>query len=170
MQPRPLILTARFDPALFDQLDGLRRRYFPPERNFIPAHVTLFHDLPGAELDRIADQLKGTGGIDSVPCRLPALKFTGRGMHAVLECEPLRAIRAHVANRWRDWLSRQDQQPYRPHVTVQNKAEAAEARRDFEELNSRWQPLTGTIVGLDLWHYAGGPWEPAGKFALPGSG
>jgi len=39
------ILTAEMDDDSFAWLAGLRRRHFPPERNFLPAHLTLFHRL-----------------------------------------------------------------------------------------------------------------------------
>ncbi len=42
----PLIVTAAIgasDQALFDRL---RTVYFPPERNQLPAHLTMFHAIP----------------------------------------------------------------------------------------------------------------------------
>src|SRR4028119_299789 len=47
--PSPLIVTLELDERSFGLLDGLRQRYFRPERNRVPAHVTLFHQLPGQE-------------------------------------------------------------------------------------------------------------------------
>lgn len=43
----PLILALKLEQPAFERLDALRRAYFPPERNVIPAHLTLFHALPG---------------------------------------------------------------------------------------------------------------------------
>src|SRR5687768_4540855 len=43
----PLVLTLEMDGESFRRLNELRSRFFPPERNFVPAHVTLFHRLPG---------------------------------------------------------------------------------------------------------------------------
>lgn len=39
------ILTAELDADSFDWLDRLRRDHFPPERNLLRAHLTLFHRL-----------------------------------------------------------------------------------------------------------------------------
>ena len=50
---RPLVLTAALDDETFDWLDGLRRRHFPPERNHLAAHLTLFHALPVDQLGRV---------------------------------------------------------------------------------------------------------------------
>lgn len=45
--PQPLVLTLKLDQTTFDLFNELRQQHFPPERNFLPAHVTLFHALPG---------------------------------------------------------------------------------------------------------------------------
>ena len=45
--PAPLILTLKLDQASFTRLDALRQAHFPPERNWLSAHLTLFHHLPG---------------------------------------------------------------------------------------------------------------------------
>ncbi len=44
---QPLILTLALDNPLSRTLNALRQRHFPKERNFLEAHVTLFHALPG---------------------------------------------------------------------------------------------------------------------------
>jgi hypothetical protein len=41
----PLILTARIGDSDLQPLDLLRQRYFPPDRNFLRAHLTMFHRL-----------------------------------------------------------------------------------------------------------------------------
>ena len=54
MDAAPLILSAVLDAPVQQRLDALRRAHFPPERNHLDAHVTLFHHLPGAEEDAVA--------------------------------------------------------------------------------------------------------------------
>ncbi|NJM07417.1 2'-5' RNA ligase family protein [Candidatus Gracilibacteria bacterium] len=49
MAEEPLILTVLLDEDTFRRFDGLRRTHFPPQRNLIPAHITLFHALPAIE-------------------------------------------------------------------------------------------------------------------------
>ena len=51
--PAPLILSAVLDGPVQRRLDALRRTHFPPHRNHLDAHVTLFHHLPGAEEDTV---------------------------------------------------------------------------------------------------------------------
>src|SRR6185503_1428137 len=58
-----LIVTAELAAEDFAWLDGLRRRYFPPGRNQVPAHLTIFHAIaPSAERElrgRLADLAAG---------------------------------------------------------------------------------------------------------------
>jgi len=53
----PLILTLALDPASQGFFARERQRWFPPSRNLIPAHVTLFHHLSGDDLPRVQDDL-----------------------------------------------------------------------------------------------------------------
>jgi hypothetical protein len=42
----PIIISALLGPEDFGWLNDLRRAHFPPERNQLDAHLTLFHHLP----------------------------------------------------------------------------------------------------------------------------
>ena len=65
--------------------------------------------------------------------------------------------------RWEPWLTRQDRQPFRPHVTVQNKVTPAEARRTLAGLAAGFAPFEAVGTGLALWAYRGGPWAPLSR-------
>ncbi len=164
----PLIMTALFDPQSFDALDGLRRRFFPAALNRVPAHATLFHHLPGAELRAIstltAARCAATGPMDFT---MAATRFLGRGVAFEIDCPGLVALRSGLAAAWKGWLTAQDAQGYRPHATIQNKASSDEARDARRRLDAVL-PIAGRIEGLALWHYRGGPWEEAGRFAFSG--
>jgi 2'-5' RNA ligase len=164
-EPQPLILTLQLDPASFATLDALRRAHFPRSRNLVPAHVTLFHALPGAEEAPIAAALAGlaeaTAPLDLVVARP---RFLGRGVAFDVESPALLALRGELARGWAGWLSNQDRQRYKPHVTIQNKVAPEAARALFAELEASWRPLAGRGAGLLLWRYRGGPWEAAGRF------
>ena len=56
--PAPLIITAALDDGAFDWFDGLRQTHFPRHRNVVPAHLTLFHALPGAQEGFVLETLK----------------------------------------------------------------------------------------------------------------
>src|SRR5690349_8276110 len=46
MQKQPLILTLGIDADSQAFFNAQRKRYFPPERNYLDAHLSLFHQLP----------------------------------------------------------------------------------------------------------------------------
>lgn len=158
----PLILTLKLDPPSFNYLDGLRRAHFPPERNLIPAHITLFHALPGdqhAAIVQTLDEICATTA--TLDLSMAGLRFLGRGVALEVESPALLQLRQTLAQRWAGWLSAQDRQRYRPHITIQNKVAPDAARQLYAELAQSWTPLTARGQGLLLWHYLGGPWQLA---------
>jgi 2'-5' RNA ligase superfamily len=165
----PLILTLMLDADTQAWLDALRRAHFPPERNLVPAHVTLFHALPGAELDSvlaaISEECRGAAPIEA---RIGPPRFLGRGVALAVAAPAVEALRGRLAARWREWLSPQDRQGWRPHATVQNKVTADRARALQAELTASLPVRAGRAEGLLLWRYRGGPWEPQGTFAFAG--
>lgn len=166
----PLVLTLDLDPRLFAGLDALRRQHFPADRNHVPAHVTLFHALPGEHEADVAAHLPAVCDVHPpVPVTLPGVRSLGKGVAVVVDAPELVAVRNRLARRWAAWLTPQDRQGYRPHVTVQNKVTPEAAKALLAELAATWVPVTGTGDGLRLWRYAGGPWEPAGRFRFGGA-
>lgn len=165
MTNAPLIVTVKMDEESFDFFDRLRRQHFPPERNFLSAHITLFHHLPGERLDEIEEFLKTVAARQyEFKLRFTGWKFLGRGSAVEIESAELVSLRNKLANEWSDHLTPQDRQKFAPHVTVQNKVEPEEARRLFEQLNTDWEPKTGAAVALQLFHYRNGPWQLANEF------
>lgn len=162
----PLILTAAFDPRSARMLQALRDAHFPAGLNIVPAHLTLFHHLPGANLPTILAALRADP-LTAPPFRTGGLKSLGRGVAIEIVCPPLLALRQRLAAVWADDLTAQDRQGFRAHVTVQNKVTAAEARATLEQLTVGFGGESGTLEGLDLWWYRGGPWEPAGSVRWP---
>ncbi|WP_290062019.1 2'-5' RNA ligase family protein, partial [Amycolatopsis solani] len=81
---------------------------------------------------------------------------------------PLLRLHAELRARWADWLTRQDAQPFKPHVTVQNKVPPEVAAETLAAVRLDPGPRTATATGLDLWHYVGGPWEHLATAPLAG--
>ena len=161
----PLILSLQLDDTLFAAADGLRQAHFPPERNVLAAHVTLFHHLPGEHVEQVTAQLTDTcGRTPPLPLTLPSVRFMGRGVGLNVGCDALLRVRAELARAFDAWLTPQDRAGYRPHITVQNKVDPPTAKRLYEHLRQTWTPLSGTAPALQLWWYRGGPWAPAGTF------
>ena len=169
MDNAPLILTLQVDAASFTRFDGERRRYFPAERNFIPAHLTLFHHLPGERIAAIDAAIAARTAMQApFPLAVSALRFLGQGTAYAIDSPPLSALRAEFAALWSDELTRQDAQGFRPHVTIQNKVATQDAKALFAELSAAFLPFEATATGLLLWRYRGGPWEAAGAYAFAG--
>jgi 2'-5' RNA ligase len=165
----PLILTAGLQPQAQDYFDRLRKAYFPPARNMIPAHLTLFHALPGSQQAEIEEELaERCWQAEPFVARASGLRFTGNGVAVVVEAPALVALHTGIATSWREVLIPQDRQRFNPHVTVQNKVTPAHARQTFDALQAVFEPFEFEIEGLDLWHYRGGPWEAAGRFPFGG--
>lgn len=167
--PAPLILTLALDAASQAFFDELRAQHFPPARNFLKAHLTLFHALPGAAAEPISRYLQAlSAGQDPLPLEVTGVQFMGQGVMYKLESPGLRRLHKALQTSWQTEfgfpLSGQDRQPLHPHVTVQNKVSAAQARALHEELSASFQPFGATGTGLRLWAYRGGPWEELGSF------
>ncbi|WP_457091602.1 2'-5' RNA ligase family protein [Microvirga sp. P5_D2] len=161
----PLILTLALDKQSFTFFDGQRRRYFPPARNFIPAHLTLFHHLPGAHNGKIQDKLETeTTRRNCFSLTVTALRSLGRGVAYNLQSHELTDLRSNLASEWAHWLTPQDRQKHQPHVTVQNNVEPPTARALLATLSEAFVPFAVQGIGLDLWRYRGGPWEMVSEF------
>lgn len=161
----PLILTLRLDKQNSQFFDRERARHFPPERNFLQAHITLFHHLPQEEAARVRTVLVEEAARQKpFAVGVEGLRFLGRGVAYRLISPELTALRADLAACWDAMLTAQDRQKFQPHVTVQNKAEPAAARALFERLSAGFAPWTAEGVSLELWEYRGGPWKPVEHF------
>ena len=167
---RPLVLTAELDDESFTWLDDLRRRHFPPERNHLAAHLTLFHALPSHHEDRVLQALtKATNGRPPIDAVAAHWMLLGRGVAMAIEAPGLVALRAGLATALSDVLTRQDAGGFRAHVTVQNKVTPGEARALKEGLDAAFSPRRLCVPALRLWRYDGGPWEPLRRLPLCGA-
>ena len=167
---RPLVLTAELDREAFAHFDRLRQSHFPPERNLVPAHLTLFHHLAGhAETEMItvvADEIQHFAPIKA---RCTDLRLLGRGVAYTVEAPDLKLLRARLRDRFASSLTAQDQAPFRPHITVQNKATPEAARALAAHLTAAGIERVFTITGLLLWRYLGGPWEHRASIPFAGA-
>lgn len=167
--PRPLIVTAALDEAAQDWFQDLRRAWYPAERNQVPAHLTLFHALPGKAETEIAAVLNEACA-RTAPLRLDVRGpwSLGSGVAYRVESESLVRLRAELAARLEPWLVAQDRTPFRPHVTIQNKADPDAARRLLEQLEAEFEPFDVLAEGLLVWRYRGGPWEAVARLPFGG--
>lgn len=156
--PPTFILTAELDGESFAWLNGLRRDHFPPERNILLAHLTMFHRLSPEHVDRL---LATPIPLRPISITFEGVIFLGFGNAVRVASDELKFLRKNLKDTMGAGLLRQDDQRWSPHVTIQNKAPAEAARRLFETLKQTLLPHHGEATGLLVWEYLGGPWRLA---------
>lgn len=165
----PLIITAELPEDLYSWATQLRSQHFPPERNMLKAHVTLFHALPpGAEAevrDRLALLAKENA---PMPARLEGVMKLGKGTALQITSPAMLDLWEDLADHFHGLLTPQDQQRPRLHVTIQNKVSIEEARALQAELGPRIMPRAFAFRGLELHAYRGGPWELLKRYRFRG--
>lgn len=165
----PLIVTAELPADLQAWANALRRAHYPPERNQVDAHVTLFHALPPSCEDELHGLLAAAARDHApVSARLEGVMSLGTGTALRIASPAMLALRREVAGRLHGLLSAQDQTEPRLHVTVQNKVSSREARALQHELCSQIAAREFRFPGLALFRYRGGPWEAVKRWSFRG--
>ncbi|HVL30528.1 MAG TPA: 2'-5' RNA ligase family protein, partial [Sphingomicrobium sp.] len=90
----------------------------------------------------------------------------GGGIALRVVSEDLDRVREELADSFHGMLGAQDQGGWRPHITIQNKVSAREARQLLEMLQAGFEPRPLGIRGLGLHRYLGGPWETIGTWTF----
>lgn len=156
----PIIVTALFGKADFAWLDGLRRAHYPPERNRVPAHLTLFHHLPPTIEPELRRRLSAaTRGVAPPKARIVGLLKLDGGVALRVDSRDLENLRADLTDALHGLLLPQDQAPWCPHVTIQNKADPRVAAALHAALSAEFLPRPLAIAGVAAWHYRDGRWE-----------
>ena len=152
----------------FAWLEGLRRAYYPPERNQVPVHLTMFHALAPSSLTEAKQQLSLAARQSAPRAIVAGLMDLGGGVAFRIVSDDLEGIRAEIASHFRGMLSAQDSAGWRPHVTIQNKVAPKVARALLAELGRNFRPRPLGIGGLSLHRYLGGPWETVARYPFRG--
>jgi hypothetical protein len=165
----PIIVSALFGEADFKRLDQQRRAYFPPERNQVSAHLTLFHHLPPSCLGELKQRMQEETRCPQPKAMISGLMSLGNGVAYRVDSLALEEARGNLAEAFQGMLTPQDQAPWRPHITVQNKVKPAVAKALHMQLSIGFAPRTLIIVGLATYYYRDGPWDPIAAYRF-GSG
>ena len=164
----PLIVTAELGAPDFAWFDRQRRLYFPPERNRLPAHLTMFHALPPSLEQEVGARLKTETAVPSPHATIAGLMNLGGGVAYRIVSDELDAIRESIARHFHGSLTAQDAGGWRPHVTIQNKVPPREARDLLDRLARNFNARPLAIRGLALHRYLNGPWEPLARWRFRG--
>jgi hypothetical protein len=165
----PFIVTAELPADLFAWANRLRQAHFPPERNHLAAHVTLFHALAPSLREELPAVLARMAGEYAAPKgELNGLMSLGKGTALALTSPAMLAIRAEIADLFHGMLTAQDQHKPRLHITVQNKVTPEAARALQAELEPVVQPRKFAFTGLGLHRYCNPHWEAVGVWPFRG--
>ena len=161
------IVTLGLDADSQAWFEEQRQRHFPPALNRIPAHISLFHSLPGDGNTRHAlrEAADATAGFRM---RVEGVRSMGRGVLYELQAPEITRLHRGLVEKFRPFLTPQDKQPLKPHVVVQNKVEPAEAKALLAVLGAGFAAWEVEAAGLDWWEYLGGPWQLLERFAFAG--
>ena len=162
--PRPLVLTLEVDEQAQARFDRERGELFPSGRTAVGAHVTLFHALPAAAGPGVGDDLTAAVRRTPFEVEVTAVVSLGRGVAYALVSADLARLHSSLQQAWYTHLTRQDRQRLWPHVTVQNKVPAAQARATLLRLQESFRPFAVSATALRLWRYDGGPWTLLRRF------
>ncbi|WP_374950674.1 2'-5' RNA ligase family protein [Mucilaginibacter sp.] len=157
--PNPLLLTLKinFEAQLY--FNTLRQKYFPADRNFLDAHLMLFHQLPAKEESILKDVDDIVKHYEPILLRVTSLAGIGRGVAFKVQSDELNQLHRQLQTQWQHYLIPQDKQRLWPHITIQNKVTPAENRASLQQLTPEFKPFEITGTGIGIWEYKGGPWE-----------
>ena len=154
-----LIVTAEIAQRDFSWIEGLRRAHYPPDRNRVPAHVTMFHSLPPSAETELRGRLSRVVRRPAPVARIEGLMDLGGGVAFRIVSTDLDGIRDELGEGLHGLLGAQDSGGWRPHVTIQNKVAPKAARALKQSIEQGFAPRPLAIAGLGLYRYLDGPWE-----------
>lgn len=164
----PLLVTAELPSEVLGWADALRRAHYPPERNRLRAHVTLFHALPPSVEDEVVALLKGLAKEPAPAACIDGLMKLGKGTALAVYSPGMVQLHAEIQERMHGLLTPQDAQPLRLHVTIQNKVAPEAARTLQQELEPQLRPVEFRFKGFGLYAWEDGLWRPLRTIAFRG--
>ncbi|MEQ1542180.1 MAG: 2'-5' RNA ligase family protein [Novosphingobium sp.] len=167
--PAPFIVTAELPVDVFSWANGLRSQHYPPERNWLKAHVTLFHSFAPSlrdELPRVLARLAGEWA--PPPAEITGLMDLGGGTALAVRAPGMTALRDRIADHFWAMLTKQDQGDKQLHITIQNKVPRADAIALQRTLEPALPHRRFAFTGLGLHIYRNPHWEAAGQWPFRG--
>lgn len=155
----PLLVTAELPADVLAWADALRRTHYPPGRNRLRAHVTLFHALPPSSEGEVRRLLAEFSRRPPPHARISGLFDLGRGTALDVASAELVAMHAEIADRLHGILVGQEMRSLRPHITVQNKVSPQAARALQAELIAAIPDLAFRFHGLGLYAWRDELWR-----------
>src|SRR3954468_15085832 len=108
----PLIVTATFGDGDNGWLQALRRKHYPVDRNRVPAHLTLFRQLPPSAESEVARRLAAYAAAPAPRAEIAGIMNLGEGTALRVESEGLSEIRDDLEAALHGLLTSQDLGPW----------------------------------------------------------
>jgi hypothetical protein len=159
-----LIVTAELGHRDFSWIEGLRQSHYPPERNRVAAHLTMFHALPPSAESEVRARLARLVRMRAPSAKVAGVMDLGGGVALRIVSPDLDDIRNQLASDLHGLLGMQDSAGWRPHITIQNKVAPKVARALKALLEQSLKERSIEIAGLGLHRYLEGPWERVGQY------
>ncbi len=155
---KPLVATLAITASAQNYFNQLRREHFPAERNYLDAHLTLFHALPDEPwiVEDIQKLAQNQQQFDVTAQNIVSL---GNGTAFKIVSPELPSLHQKLQKKWFASLTNLDRQKRNFHITIQNKVESELAKRLQAELMPGFEPFNFQVLGIQLWRYHNGPWE-----------
>lgn len=164
----PLLITAELPADVLAWADALRREHYPPERNRLRAHVTLFHALPPSVEAELLEVLANLARQPAPSARIDGLMKLERGTALAVESHAMVELHARIAERMHGLLTEQDRRPLKLHVTIQNKVKADAAKALQAALEPSLRAISFRFHGFGLYAWEQGLWRPIRTIAFRG--
>jgi hypothetical protein len=154
---------------VFARANALRTAHYPPERNHLAAHVTLFHSFAPSLRAELPRELARCAADYAPPsAQIDGLMDLSGGTALAVRSPGMLAVRAEIAERLYTMLTAQDRGEKRLHITVQNKVERKAAKALQAELATLLERRPFRFTGLGLHIYLGPHWEQVGVWKFRG--
>jgi hypothetical protein len=165
---KPLLITAELPRDVLAWADGLRRAHYPPEKNRLRAHVTLFHALPPSAEGEVRRLLAELARAAPPAARIIGVWDMGPGTAFDLASEGMVTLHVQMAERFHGLLGWQDDRKLRLHITVQNKVSPEVAKALQSVLEATFTPRTFRFHGFGLYAWDEGLWQPIAYYPFRG--
>lgn len=96
--------------------------------------------------------------------KIDAVKNIGNGVVYTIASGELISLHKSLQQSFTAWLTNQDRQPLKPHVTIQNKVTAFKALTLYNELKENSVSFDIKAIGISTFLYLKGPWEHVEDF------
>ena len=165
----PLLITAELPPQVLGWADALRREHYPPERNRLRAHVTLFHALPPSAEDEVRRLLGLLARNPAPSATITGVMKLARGTALDIASPAMVELHGLIAERLHGLLGPQDARRLRLHITIQNKVQPREAKALQTEMGRNLEPRAFRFRGFGLYAWKEGLWYPIADYPFRGA-